>query len=218
MEYSKNQEQILRRLKTRGPQSVKILSNQLDMTTMGVRQHLADLGRKGVVKQTQEEKQTRGRPVRLWKLTKSGHENFTDSDSQITLELIEAVRSSLGEDSLDVIIEERHKPLLRKYKSEMDEAGQTLELRIKKLAELRNQEGYMAEVRLTPTGWLLIENHCPIRSIAECVSQNWKFSENCSEGVEKLRESTTFWRGPAVVLIELSKYMISSIELQIANY
>ena len=127
MEYSKNQEQILRRLKTRGPQSVKILSNQLGMTTMGVRQHLADLGRKGVVKQTQEEKQTRGRPVRLWKLTKSGHENFTDSDSQITLELIEAVRSSLGEDSLDVIIEERHKPLLRKYKSEMDDAGQTLE-------------------------------------------------------------------------------------------
>jgi len=171
MEYSKNQEQILRRLKTRGPQSVKILSNQLGMTTMGVRQHLADLGRKGVVKQTQEEKQTRGRPVRLWKLTKSGHENFTDSDSQITLELIEAVRSSLGEDSLDVVIEERHKPLLRKYKSEMDDAGQTLELRIKKLAELRNQEGYMAEVRLTPTGWLLIENHCPIRSIAESCQQ-----------------------------------------------
>ena len=138
---------------------------------MGVRQHLADLGRKGVVKQTQEEKQTRGRPVRLWKLTKSGHENFTDSDSQITLELIEAVRSSLGEDSLNVVIEERHKPLLRKYKSEMDDAGQTLELRIKKLAELRNQEGYMAEVRLTPTGWLLIENHCPIRSIAESCQQ-----------------------------------------------
>ena len=113
MEYSKNQEQILRRLKIRGPQSVKILSNQLDMTTMGVRQHLADLGRKGVVKQTQEEKQTRGRPVRLWKLTKSGHENFTDSDSQITLELIEAIRSSLGEDSIALVIEERHKPLLR---------------------------------------------------------------------------------------------------------
>ena len=55
MEYSKNQEKILQRLKTRGPQSVKIMSNQLDMTTMGVRQHLAELGKKGVVKQTQEE-------------------------------------------------------------------------------------------------------------------------------------------------------------------
>ena len=62
MEYSKNQEKILQRLKTRGPQSVKIMSNQLDMTTMGVRQHLTELGKKGVVKQTQEEKQTRGRP------------------------------------------------------------------------------------------------------------------------------------------------------------
>ena len=171
MQYSKNQEKILQRLKTRGPQSVKIMSNQLDMTTMGVRQHLAELGKKGVVKQTQEKKQPRGRPVCLWKLTKSGHENFTDSNSQITLELIEAVRSSLGQDSLNVVIEERHKPLLRKYKNEMDDAGQTLDLRIKKLAELRNHEGYMTEVRLTPAGWLLIENHCPIRAVAECCQQ-----------------------------------------------
>ena len=171
MEYSKNQEKILQRLKTRGPQSVKIMSNQLDMTTMGVRQHLAELGKKGVVKQTQEEKQTRGRPVRLWKLTKSGHENFTDSYSQITLELIEVIRSSLGEDSLNVLIDKRHEPLLEKYKKAMKDAGEALELRIETLAELRNHEGYMTEVRLTPAGWLLIENHCPIRAVAECCQQ-----------------------------------------------
>ncbi len=190
MEYSKNQEKILRYLKTRGPQSVKILSNQLDITTMGVRQHLADLRKKGVVKQTQEERQTRGRPVRLWKLTKSGHENFTDSYSQITLELIEAIRSSLGENSLNTIIDERHMPLLRKYSNEMEQAGQTLELRIEKLAELRNQEGYMAEVRLTPAGWLLIENHCPISSIAESCQQL------CQSELEIFRE---LFRGRAEV-------------------
>ena len=171
MKYSKNQEKMLQRLKTRGPQTVKIMSNQLDMTTMGVRQHLAELRKKGVVKQTQEEKQTRGRPVSLWKLTKSGHEYFTDSYSQITLELIEVIRSSLGEDSLNVLIDKRHEPLLEKYKKAMDDAGEALELRIETLAELRNHEGYMAEVRLTPAGWLLIENHCPIRAVAECCQQ-----------------------------------------------
>ena len=58
MQLAKSREQILLLLKTRGPQSVKILSNQLDMTTMGIRQHLADLEQKGLVSQTTEEKQT----------------------------------------------------------------------------------------------------------------------------------------------------------------
>ena len=78
MDLAKSQEKILQRLKTRGEQSVKILSNQLDMTTMGVRQHLAELENKGFVTQTREEKQTRGRPVHLWRLTQTGHQRFPD--------------------------------------------------------------------------------------------------------------------------------------------
>ena len=46
MEFSKSQVQLMDRLKTRGPQSVKILAKQLDMTTMGVRQHLTNLAEK----------------------------------------------------------------------------------------------------------------------------------------------------------------------------
>ena len=53
---------------------------------MGVRQHLTDLESKGLVAQTQEERQTRGRPVHLWKLSKSGHGRFPDSHSQTAIE------------------------------------------------------------------------------------------------------------------------------------
>ena len=39
-----------------------------------------------------------------------------------------------------------------------------------RFAELRSDEGYMAEVRLLPDGWLLTEIHCPIHSVAkQCV-------------------------------------------------
>ena len=47
MPHPKTQEILLQRLKTRGPQSVKILSKQLDITTMGVRQHLNELAARG---------------------------------------------------------------------------------------------------------------------------------------------------------------------------
>lgn len=171
MEFSKSQQRIMHRLKTRGPQSVKILAKQLEMTTMGVRQHLTDLEQKGYVSQTREEKQTRGRPVHLWKLSARGHEQFPDSHAQVTLELINVIRTTLGEDSLNQLIDKRGEQIQAQYRIALDEAESDLQSQIECLSRLRSEEGYMAEIRLLPDGWLLIENHCPICSAAEQCQQ-----------------------------------------------
>lgn len=171
MEFSKSQQRIMHRLKTRGPQSVKILAKQLEMTTMGVRQHLTDLEQKGYVSQTREEKQTRGRPVHLWKLSARGHEQFPDSHAQVTLELINIIRTTLGEDSLNQLIDKRGEQIQAQYQIALDEAESDLQSQIECLSRLRSEEGYMAEIRLLPDGWLLIENHCPICSAAEQCQQ-----------------------------------------------
>ena len=171
MEFPKSQDRIMERLKTRGPQSVKILSKQLGMTTMGVRQHLAGLETKGLVAQTQEERQTRGRPVHLWKLSKSGHNRFPNTHSQTTLELIDVIRSTLGEKSLNQLIDSRSEEVETNYRAQLDAAAPELQQQIERLAQLRSEEGYMAEVRLLPDGWMLIENHCPIYSAAASCQQ-----------------------------------------------
>ncbi len=161
----------MHRLKTRGPQSVKILSKQLDMTTMGVRQHLADLESKGLVGQTQEERQTRGRPVHLWKLSAAGHGRFPDMHSQTTIELIDIIRSTLGEQSLNQLIEQRSEKIEVLYREQLGAIEPDLQLQIERLAQLRSDEGYMAEVRLLPDGFMLIENHCPICTAATSCQQ-----------------------------------------------
>jgi len=171
MELPKSQDRIMHRLKTRGPQSVKILSKQLDMTTMGVRQHLADLGSKGLVGQTQEERQTRGRPVHLWKLSAAGHGRFPDMHSQTTIELIDVIRSTLGEQSLNQLIEQRSEKIEVLYREQLGAIEPDLQLQIERLAQLRSDEGYMAEVRLLPDGFMLIENHCPICTAATSCQQ-----------------------------------------------
>lgn len=167
MELSKSQLNLLDRLKTRGPQSVKILSNQLDMTTMGIRQHLLDLQSKGLVVQSDAEKQTRGRPIHLWTLTKAGHERYPDSHAQVTVELISVIRESFGDEGLNRVIAQRGEQVTRNYLNALAELPTDLASRIAGLAKLRSSEGYMAEVRLLPDGWLLIENHCPICSAAQ---------------------------------------------------
>ena len=171
MDFSKSQQQILHRLKTRGPQSVKILAKQLAMTSMGARQHLADLERRSYVEQTREEKQTRGRPVHLWKLTAKGHLQFPDSHSQVTLELIDVIRSSLGEEALDRLVDQRNQQLQTQYQATLAVVDGDLQAKIERLSQLRSDEGYMAEVRLLPDGWLLVENHCPICAAAESCQQ-----------------------------------------------
>ena len=76
MKLADSQKTILDQLKRYGPQSVKVLARRLDMTTMGIRQHLQQLQSNDLVTTTTEARQTRGRPLHLWRLTDTGHEYF----------------------------------------------------------------------------------------------------------------------------------------------
>ncbi len=167
MNLAASQIKILNRLKTRGPQSVRILASQLGMTTMGVRQHLAELQTHALVKQTEEARQTRGRPVHLWKLTPEGHRQFPNSHEQVALELIATLQADLGQTHLNRLIDSRSQRLQTRYEQALERSGPALEDKVRVLTELLEHDGFMPEVRLLPDGWLLIENHCPVCAAAE---------------------------------------------------
>ena len=157
-----SQESILRRLKMRGPQSVKILAKQLAITTMGVRQHLMELDQKGLVEARPETRQPRGRPLHYWQLSALGHQHFPDAHDQTAASLMTALRNTHGEKALRELIDQSEAQQLPAYQQQLDAAGPELGQKLMTLAEMRTAAGFMAEIRLIPDGWLLIENHCPI--------------------------------------------------------
>lgn len=157
---------ILDALKTRGPQSVRILARRLGMTAMGVRQHLAGLAARELVEPAPAVRQTRGRPVRLWRLTGRGHRRFPDGHAYLLLEMIDVVRAEGGDAALERCVAGCGAAQERRYRRELDGAGGTLREKLERLVRLRDEEGYMAELRLLPDGWLLIEHHCPILAAA----------------------------------------------------
>ena len=167
MPHPKTQLILLQRLKTRGPQSVKILSKQLEMTTMGVRQHLNELAAKGLVTTTAENHQTRGRPAHYWQLTDAGHRQFPDAHAEACVTLITRVRDQFGDKALQEIIHDNQDDDLNRYQKALEQTESDLPSQLSKLAELRSEEGFMAEVRLIPNGWLLIQNHCPVYNAAQ---------------------------------------------------
>lgn len=168
-DFSKSQDRILYLIKKKGPQTVKQLAAALDMTTMGIRQHLLQLENHQLVSQVPQENQTRGRPAWAWKLTTKGHESFPDSHAEVTLDLIAGVKELMGESALDRLINRRTTLTKKAYRSRLT-PYKDLESKVKVLVELRNEEGYMAEYsRLDRPGkgFLLMENHCPICAAAK---------------------------------------------------
>ncbi len=175
-DLGESQRALLKTLKQQGPLSAKALAESLAMTTMGARQHLAHLADLGFVDQTEERPQARGRPVRCWQLTRAGHDTFGDRHNQLMVDIIASVRDTFGEEGLDKLIDQRSAETQAHYQKQLDTC-KSVPQKLKKLAELRSAEGYMATVEAEgKKAWLLIENHCPICDAAKAC-QNFCRSE-----------------------------------------
>ena len=160
---SKSHQQLVSYLKLRGPQSIKALAKHLNMTTMGVRQHLHILNDEGITTTTGPIDQKRGRPAFFWTLTKNGHSLFDDHHSSFITEFLEDLRSTEhGVAALSEALEIRQQRIQHEYKEDLSSVGETLNEKMLAIASLRSSKGYLSEARLLPHGWLLIENHNPI--------------------------------------------------------
>ena len=157
---------IVERLK-RADATVADLSRALDMTEAGVRQHLDALADNGLVVSQSRAAEGRGRPPTEWTLTDLAQDLFPDRHDDLTVELITAVRSALGDDGLARVIEARADGQRAAYERAVPKRG-SLRARAEALARVRTEEGYVAEVVDDPDGKgvLLVEHHCPICTAA----------------------------------------------------
>jgi predicted ArsR family transcriptional regulator len=157
-------DRVLGVIKRRGPQRAADLGSALGVTAEAARQQLLRLAETGLVK-SEAVKRGVGRPSWLWSLTAAGHARFPDTHAELTVQLIDAIRGTLGEAALDRIILRRQAEIRRGYRAAL-EGARTLAARVARLAEIRAREGYMAEWRRDGDGFLLLENHCPICAAA----------------------------------------------------
>lgn len=156
-------------LKQEGPQDAAALARRLGISAMGVRQHLYDLEGEGLVTHEAEARlpghKVVGRPAKLWALTPAADRFFPDGHAEFTVGLINSMKQAFGNDGLDKILKVRAREQVGAYKARIDKQP-SLPKKLKTLAEIRTEEGYMAEVTKTNGGYLLIENHCPVCSAA----------------------------------------------------
>lgn len=162
----RTRERLLMQLKMRGAQTAQQLAARLGITPMAVRQHLYALNHAGEV-DFEDFGGKVGRPSRHWSLTKETQSRFPDTHADLTLRLIDSVRSTLGESALQSLIAHQRDATEANYRQHLKKANKLPE-RVRILARLRDEEGYMASSEHQADGsYLLVENHCPICAAAE---------------------------------------------------
>jgi predicted ArsR family transcriptional regulator len=155
---------LLNALKSSGPQTAADLAQDLNVTSVAVRQHLDGLLQDDLVA-FEDLKGSVGRPKRVWDLTPVGHRQFPDNHSNLVLGLLNGLGDIFGAEGLEKLIAHREAQSRKIYSEAVGKAAD-LPAKLEVLAELRNREGYMADVAEEGKGYLLIENHCSICAAA----------------------------------------------------
>lgn len=159
------QRRIVDHLKRVGACTTGDLADALDVTTQAVRPPLAELESKGLVVAEPVSTGVRGRPPLGWALTPIAIDLFPDRHRDLTVELLDAMKSALGEDALEKVLLERDRSQLAAVEADMPD-GADVATRVGVLAAARTRQGYMAEVVDEGDSLLLIEHHCPVCAAA----------------------------------------------------
>ena len=151
-------------LKRHGPLDAAALADDLGISAMAVRQHLYALRDDGLLAFVEEPRPV-GRPAKLWRLTQAADALFPDGHADLIVELIDSTKTAFGPDGMDRLVDARADQQIENYQQRIG-TTKTLPSRLQRLAKIRSDEGYMADLEKDGDGYLLTENHCPVSTAA----------------------------------------------------
>lgn len=173
-------EYLLHLLKTRGTMTAKEMSAELQITEMAVRRHLGTLERDGLI-EPKLQRQTMGRPTTLYALTETADHVFPKTYHKVALDLLGELVEEAGEEIIGKLFQRRKLKLMKAYGPNMTAAD--LKGKVKQLAKMQNENGYMAEYEETGDGqFVLKEYNCPIFQVAH------SYNSACSCELELFEE------------------------------
>jgi predicted ArsR family transcriptional regulator len=164
-ELSDTKRRIVERLKRVESATATDLAGEFGLTDTALRQHLDALEDAGMVTRSMAEPIGRGRPPVHWQLAPGAAGSFPDRHGELSVDLITSVRATLGQKALDRVVAARSDRQTAGYSLALADSTDVGE-RLQRLADLRSDEGYLAEVVPDGDAFLLIEHHCPIRDAA----------------------------------------------------
>lgn len=172
-------EEILRLIKTAGKLSILEMARELGITEMAVRKHIQALEKDGFIRSAIQ-RQTKGRPSKLYQLTAKGEDLFPKKYKQLSVELLTELKSMGQGHLITELFSRRKNRLVQKY--EIQTAGKSFSEKLQVLEDLLLLEGFMPEVRIEEGQVHLKEFNCPYIETAE------EFKQICRSEKEFIKD------------------------------
>jgi len=179
LRLSASQQEIVRLLRRQGDLTVEELSRQMGISSVAVRQHLEILEADGLVT-TRTERRPIGRPRRLYRLTDAADDLFPKSYVTLAQTILEHLERAGGPAQVAEVFDARRRGMEDEIRPRL--AGLTLEQRVRAVAQMQDQAGYMAEFESLPDqSFILREHNCAICKVAR------RFPQACQKELEMFR-------------------------------
>ncbi len=181
-------QKILLLLKKSDGMTVEALSGHLDITPMGVRQHLASLERKDLVMHNAV-RQGVGRPGFIYMLSDRAERSFPKSYEKLALDILQGIETREGRDRVDELFNWRKEKILARKKDVISN-GRPLSEKIRVMSELLEAEGYIADMSEDGRSYVLRQYNCPISAISKdypeaCKYELEMYKELLGQGIER---------------------------------
>ncbi|MGG6293452.1 iron-sulfur cluster biosynthesis transcriptional regulator SufR [Leptolyngbya sp. AN02str] len=171
-QHPSTKQDILDYLLKQGHANAHDLAEHFGISPQAVRRHLKDLEEEGLIEH-QALQEGMGRPNYLYQLTQKGRDRLPAQYDNFALSLLDTLAETVGKDKVRDILRVQWQRKALEYCQQVGSGS--LQERVARLVELRQQEGYMAEwypvepngVNADASGFVITEYNCAISQIAE---------------------------------------------------
>jgi len=160
---SSSKEQILDYLHHQGHATVRHIAELLDMTPTGVRQHLIQLSRDGLVSASAARGQV-GRPALVYALTPTGEGRFPTNYAMLVNLLLEEVRTMAGAEALQRLLRRVSGRMAERYSDRVQ--GKSVADRVEAAAAVLREQGSDIEVSSQGGEYFIRQCTCPYPEVA----------------------------------------------------
>ena len=157
---------VLKTLLLNQKRTVNELAESVDINPISVRHHVNKLEAEGLI-QSQEERHGVGRPRLVYSLSNKGMEQFPQRYLQLTLRLLEQLKTSLPEKVLGNIFREVAEGIADDLTQHIDLEKLGLKERLELLQEVLVSEGFMVNLEEDEGNYYIVEASCPYHHVGE---------------------------------------------------
>jgi DeoR family transcriptional regulator, suf operon transcriptional repressor len=160
---------ILQELLKQGQATASELAKSLNISSQAIRRHLTELETEGLIEHSAVQTGM-GRPQYFYQLSHQGRALFPHRYGEFAVSFLDTLSETVGKERVSTVLAKQWQ---RKAETYRDRLGcGTIQERVTRLVQLRQEEGYMAELHQMPSQenkpeFILTEYNCAISEVAE---------------------------------------------------